>query len=197
MVVTDHDAISQLLRAAVLAPDYGLIGIPGAEITTPEGHLLALGVEELPTIGHPFAETVREVRDLGGVAIVPHPFQCSKHGAKAGAIVDCDGIEVYNAHAMTGLRNRRARTFALAQGYPSIGASDAHVVDAIGRAYTELRIESDRFDRESVLAAIRAGETAAFGRRTTLRQYLGTLATSLGYRSKRVGRRIGWGQPNR
>jgi hypothetical protein len=43
IVVTDHDTIAESLRAAELAPEYGLIGIPGVEVSTAAGHLLAIG----------------------------------------------------------------------------------------------------------------------------------------------------------
>ena len=58
IVVTDHDTISQPLRAAVLAPAYDLIGIPGVELSTAHDHLLAIGVEELPPPGEPLGETI-------------------------------------------------------------------------------------------------------------------------------------------
>ena len=48
IVVTDHDAISESLKAAALAPAYGLIGLPDVEVSTAHGHLLAIGIEELP-----------------------------------------------------------------------------------------------------------------------------------------------------
>jgi len=73
VVITDHDEIDESRRATDLAPEYGLIGIPGVEVSTRHGHLLAIGVEKRPDPGQPFMETVETVRDLGGVAIVPIP----------------------------------------------------------------------------------------------------------------------------
>lgn len=189
VVVTDHDAIEGSLRAAERAPNYGLLGIPGVEISTAEGHLLGIGVEESPPPGRPLVETVEEIRTRGGVAVVPHPFQRSKHGAKKCVIEICDGIEVHNAQAMTGFWNQRARAFALARDYSRIGASDAHSAGTVGRAYTEVRIEREsEADREAVLDAIRAGNTVAKGRRATVRQYLGTVAASAGRWTRTLGR---------
>ncbi len=173
VVVTDHDEIGESLRAAELAPEYGLIGIPGVEVSTRHGHLLAIGVEKRPDPGRPFVETVEAVRDLGGAAIVPHPFQRSRHGVRKRHIEDADAIEVYNSMLFTGYRNRRARTFARRRDYPQIGASDAHYLPNVGRAYTEILVEPDDagvtradVDGDDLVDAILEGRTQIRGKRT-------------------------------
>jgi len=140
VVITDHDTIEESRRAAALAPEYGLVGIPGVEVSTRAGHLLAIGVDERPPRGRPLAETVDTVRALGGAAVVPHPFQRSRHGVRKGHLTECDGIEVYNSMLFTGYRNRRAHAFARKRRYPKVGASDAHLIPYVGRAYTEVRL---------------------------------------------------------
>ena len=173
IVVTDHDVIHESLRAAALAPEYGLVGIPGVEVSTADGHLLAIGVEEMPPRRRPLDETAAWVRDRGGVSIVPHPFQRSRHGvrkptlrecvAPAGAEADAtagdaanaanaaggscgvDAVEVYNSWLFTGYKNRRARRFADAYDVPGVAGSDAHTVPYVGRAFTELAVpDADR-----------------------------------------------------
>jgi predicted metal-dependent phosphoesterase TrpH len=176
IVVTDHDAIGESLRAAELAPEYGLVGIPGVEVSTAAGHLLAIGVEECPEPGRPFAETVAAVRDRGGVAVVPHPFQRTRHGVRKRHLRNCtvDAVEVFNAWVFTGYRNRRARRFAVRHGYPGVAASDAHSAGFIGRAYTSLRIPDadavDEVDGDRVVAALDAADAAVHGRRQPLRR---------------------------
>lgn len=177
VVITDHDEIDESIRAAALAPEYGLIGIPGVEVSTCHGHLLAIGVRERPDPGLPFMETVRRVRDLGGIAIVPHPFQRSRHGVRKRYLEDADAIEVYNSMVFTGYRNRRARTFAKRRGYPKIGASDAHYLPNVGRAYTEILVEPTaeadtkaEIDGDELVEAILAGNTQIRGKRTPIRK---------------------------
>ncbi len=169
IVVTDHDSITESLRAARLAPEYGLIGIPGVEVSTAQGHLLAIGVDERPASYQPLADTVAEVRELGGAAVVPHPFQRTRHGVRKRNIVDCDAVEVYNSWLFTGYRNRRARTFAHARGYPGVAASDAHDAAYLGRAYTDIELDSDVPNAEltshDVVRAIKNGSTRIHGRR--------------------------------
>lgn len=185
IVVTDHDAIEESLRAAELAPEFGLVGVPGVELSTADGHLLAIGVEELPAAGRPLAESVAQVRELGGVAVVPHPFQRSRHGVRRRNLVNCDAVEAFNAWSVTGYRNWRARAFAERRGYPTLGASDAHSVAMVGRAYTEITIDDPAATRADVdgdrlLAAIRDGSTDFEGRRTPVARCLAAYAASAG-----------------
>ncbi|WP_435092798.1 CehA/McbA family metallohydrolase [Halorubrum sp. N11] len=194
VVITDHDVIGESKRAADIADEYGLIGIPGVEVSTAHGHLLAIGVERMPPRRRPYDETVAWIRDHGGVAIVPHPFQRSRHGVRERNIplpdsdegevessaddggtdanrdvAEVDAIEVFNAWLFTGYRNRRARRFAAEHGYPGIAASDAHHLKYVGRAFTEVEIggrESvDAVTADDVLDAIRNGTTRVDGRR--------------------------------
>lgn len=203
VVITDHDVIRESKRAAEIAPEYGLIGIPGVEVSTAHGHLLAIGVDRMPPRGRPYDETVRAVHELGGVAVVPHPFQRSRHGVRRRNIptpgpddeADADGaddavdersdgdgtdevdevdaIEVFNAWLFTGNRNRRARRFAAEHGYPGVAASDAHHLQYVGRAFTELtiagRASATEVTADDVLAAIRRGTTTVEGRRAPIR----------------------------
>ncbi len=244
VVVTDHDAIGESLRAAELAPEYGLIGIPGVEVSTAHGHLLAIGVESMPPHREPFDRTIGWIRDHGGVAVVPHPFQRSRHGVKrkhipvpdtgrstrdggegprsaptvrsgaapagdgrdgldgtgstgtdgsAGPVVDeVDAIEVFNAWLFTGYRNRRARRFADDHGYPGVAASDAHTLEYVGRAFTELEIDGRDTVADvtatDVIDAIREGTTSVNGRRAPVsmaaRHYAIAAARKSGYYAK-------------
>ncbi|MFC6975989.1 PHP domain-containing protein [Halomicroarcula sp. GCM10025709] len=172
VVVTDHDTVEGARIVADLAPDYGLVGIVGCEVSTADGHLLALGVDEAPEPGRPLPETARTVQADGGVAVVPHPFQRSRHGASAGAIDDVDGIEVYNAHALTNLRNRQAERFASVRAYPAFGGSDAHRTSGIGRAATAVRLAETAVSERAILDGMRAGRTAAIWRRFSRWQFL-------------------------
>jgi predicted metal-dependent phosphoesterase TrpH len=190
VVVTDHDRIDASIRAAALAPDYGLVGIPGAEISTAHGHLLGIGIEELPDPGRPLDETVRTVRDLGGVAVVPHPFQRTRHGARRRVLdaVEIDGIETYNAWLFTGYRNLRARAFARRNELTSLAGSDAHSVTTVGRAFTEMEFEGrggERIEADDVVAAIRNGTTEVHGRRAPVHRCAGHYA-------KGAGRKAAW-----
>jgi len=191
VVITDHDTMGASQRAAAIAGEYGLIGIPGVEVSTAHGHLLALGVDRMPPRRAAYAETIQWIHDHGGVAIVPHPFQRSRHGVRRRDVPlsddagrspsdesdrggpTPDAIEVFNAWLFTGYRNRRARRFATSYGFPGVAASDAHHLQYVGRAFTEVRIDGrasvDRVTAEDVLTAIQSGTTRVDGRRAPVR----------------------------
>lgn len=176
IVVTDHDDIDDSLRAARLAPSYGLVGVPGVEVSTADGHLLAIGVTECPPPGRPLPDTVAAVRAQGGVVVVPHPFQRTRHGVPRRRLagIDVDGIETYNAWLFTGYRNRRAAAFARRYDHADLAGSDAHRVGTVGRAYTALELPTDgSVTPDDVVAAIRRGDTAVHGRRAPLARCAG------------------------
>lgn len=186
LVITDHDRIDAALDARARAPAAELVVLPGVEVSTADGHLLAIGVTDRPRAGRSLTATVAAVRDQGGIAVVPHPFQRSRHGAAAAAIDDCDGVETFNAHTVTGVRNWQAARFAGRAGYPRFGGSDAHTPAMIGAGYTV--VEATAPTERAVLAAMRAGRTRAAGSRTSVRRYVGKLATNAYLKRPRVTR---------
>jgi predicted metal-dependent phosphoesterase TrpH len=176
LAITDHDAVDGALDAAARAraDDLGLVVLPGVEVSTADGHLLAIGVERRPAPGRPLAATAAAVRALGGVAVVPHPFQRSRHGARRRRVdLAADGVETYNAHLLTGLRNGQAAAFAREHGLPRFGGSDAHRPAQVGDGYTLVETAADDPGPADVLAAMRAGRTRAGGSRVPAWRYLG------------------------
>jgi len=163
VAVTDHDEIDASHEAVEDAPDYGLTAIPGVEVSTSDGHLLALGVDERPPAGEPVEKSIEKVREQDGLAAIPHPFQRLRNGV--GAVRDCDAVETYNSRLLTGFANWRALRFARANELPQLGGSDAHIAQMVGQTYTEIDAEPDS---ESVLRAVREGRTEVHGKRTPL-----------------------------
>nr|WP_303646797.1 PHP domain-containing protein [Haloarchaeobius salinus] len=171
LAVTDHDEIDASLDAAEKAPEYGLLGIPGMEVTSADGHVLALGVEERVPEGRPFAETLDIIRGLGGIAVVPHPFQESRSGVMENItraeLATADAIEVYNSRLLTGRSNRQAERFAREYQLPMTAGSDAHISEMVGQAVT--RVDPDEPTVQGILDAIREGRTTVEGKRTPWR----------------------------
>jgi len=147
--LTDHDTCDGcrylrdrgLIREDGAAVD-GFLVIPGAEISTAEGHLLCLGVW-LPNglKGTPAAEVITMVRAQGGVAIPAHPYDRMRAGIRESALdrLEMDGLEVFNAATMLEKHNQRAREYAERRALPMTAGSDAHHQAAIGRSYTTFR----------------------------------------------------------
>lgn len=168
LAVTDHDAIDASLEAATLAPEYDLVGIPGMEVTSDAGHVLGLGIEELVPAGLSFQDTIDRIHELGGIAVVPHPFQKSRSGVLANISPDeltaADAIEIFNSRLLTGRANRRAERFALQHNIPVTAGSDAHISEMIGRGVTH--VDTDERTSQAILDAIADGRTSVEGRRT-------------------------------
>lgn len=74
IAITDHDEVRGSLEAQDLAPKYGIKVVPGAEVSTKEGHLVALFIRTLPPAGMSLIDTLLYIGKQGGVAIAPHPF---------------------------------------------------------------------------------------------------------------------------
>ena len=190
LAVTDHDELDASLEAAALADEYGLVGITGMEVTSAVGHVLAFGIDERIPAGLPFDETLDRIADQGGLSVVPHPFQKSRHGVQPHItdeqLARADAIEVYNSRLLTGRANRKAEAFALDHGVPMTAGSDAHIAEMVGQAVTE--VGADDRSEEAILEAIRDGRTSVVGSRTpwriSFRQFGGGA-------KRRVRRRLG------
>ncbi len=150
IAITDHDEIGGALEAMKLASHYGVEVIPGIEITTAEGDLLALFITEKVDAGLSLIDTVLKVRELGGVCVAPHPMAGGMGMKSLSAISILKalrnhkvaetliGIETYNATAIDRASNHYARIFAnRLKNIAQTGSSDAHVVEAIGLGATE------------------------------------------------------------
>ena len=168
LAVTDHDEIDASLEAASKAADYGLVGIPGMEVSSAAGHVLALGVEELVPAGLSYDATLDRIHDQDGIAVVPHPFQTSRHGVAPhvtdAQLAAADAIEVYNSRLFTGRANRQAERFAERHDVPMTAGSDAHIAEMVGQAVTE--VDAYHRSAEGILDAITEGRTSVVGKRT-------------------------------
>ena len=154
--ITDHNLLSSDSNNEILI-------LPGMEISTSDGHVIGLGVSEAIPRGLSADETIRQIRDLGGVSIVAHPYDLFRPAVKLHRLTEHpNAIEVINsASFLHSFSWTRARKFAEKGNYPMTGGSDSHIPDTLGRAYTE--IETDSMSVESVLASLRAGRTRPFG----------------------------------
>ncbi|WP_436932160.1 CehA/McbA family metallohydrolase [Halosimplex halobium] len=168
LAVTDHDEVSANPELLERAPEYGLVGIPGIEISSAAGHVLGLNVDEAVEPGLSFAETLDRIRDQGGIAVVPHPFQEMRSGVLANIekseLREADAVEVYNSRLVTGYSNRQARRFAERYGLPITAGSDAHVSDMVGRAVT--LVDADEPTADAICEAVVDGRTTLQTRRT-------------------------------
>jgi predicted metal-dependent phosphoesterase TrpH len=146
LAITDHDTIRGVREAQDLAPRYGLEVIPGCEISTRDGHLLALFIENPIKPDLPLLDTVLALADQGGICVAAHPYARGMNSLTAESIrkvvahpraAQClVGVEVFNACLIYPDSNIRALAAAQQLGLAKTGSSDAHVLSAIGRGAT-------------------------------------------------------------
>ncbi len=170
VAITDHDTLEGARYAAGLA-DRPVLVIPGVEVTTADGHLIALGVREPVPTHRPVLETIDLVHGQGGLAILPHPYHRLRHAVglrERDAIAAADAVEVFNSRYIFGSANRKAARRALRLGKPCVGGSDSHNARYVGYGRTLVDAEPDV---GAILSAIRAGRCYAAGRMTPIQTY--------------------------
>jgi predicted metal-dependent phosphoesterase TrpH len=134
LCITDHNTI----QGAIVAKKHaaGIDVVIGEEISSADGEILALFIQEeiKPMLGAP--ETIDLIHDQGGVAVAAHPFspQCPSLGKKI-CYLKLDGVEVFNACYRDVCSNLTAQTFSPGK-LAWLGSSDAHSIDMIGNGYT-------------------------------------------------------------
>ena len=167
IAITDHDEINGSLKALDLASQFDMEVIPGVEVTTAEGDLLALNVMKLIERGRSLIATVLEVRESGGFCSAPHPMagglgmkslsaysikQALRNSEVTQTLI---GIETYNATTIDKMSNHYAQILGAHLKIARLGNSDAHIVKTIGKGMTEFQGHT----AADVLKAIRKGET--------------------------------------
>ncbi len=148
--ITDHNTcacVDYFLQHGFMREDGlpvdGLLIIPGQEITTSAGHLLALGVRLPDLKGIPPAEAVELIHASGGLAIPPHPYDMFRAGIREHILdsLPIDALEVFNAATTLKRYNRQAFEYAQRKQLPMTAGSDAHHEEALGVAYTIIEAE--------------------------------------------------------
>lgn len=143
IAITDHETLDGALLARDAAPA-GLSVIVGQEIRTTAGDMIGLFLRSRVPARLTPGETAAAIREQGGLAGLPHPFDRYRGSGAWGRpeaeltalAAELDFVEGWNARIMLGDGNRLAAEFATAHGLPAVAVSDAHTVMEVGVAYT-------------------------------------------------------------
>lgn len=164
IAITDHntcECVDYFISKGFIREDgfpvEGFLVIPGQEITTAEGHLLALGVS-LPNLkGIPALEAVSMIHEKGGIAVAPHPYDIFRAGIRESVLetLPLDGIEVFNAATTLKRCNQQARHYSQKMKLPMTAGSDAHHAQAVGVSYTIF--QAQEFSVSGILNSITSG----------------------------------------
>lgn len=158
---TEHDSQWASWPAELVEAPEGFVVLRGVEISTDAGHLLAYGLVDDRwnlwdrTRYLPAREVIAVVHRLGGICVAAHPFRgYDSMWPQAEELEGVDAIETHNGRDGV-TAQEKAVALADKLGVPSIGGSDAHRVEQVGLAYTEL--DSEPSTMSDLIAAILSG----------------------------------------
>ncbi len=139
IAVTDHNSIEGALAVKEIAPFNVIIG---AEIKSTAGEITGLFLQEIVPPGLSPIETIKRIKEQGGLVSIPHPFTGGGRSAlNKSTTLDVlpyvDLIEGFNARTMNVLDNRSAKAFAYEHQLPITAVSDAHTTRELGQTYNE------------------------------------------------------------
>ena len=162
IAITDHDTMSGVKEALDLGPIYGIDVIPGCEVSTSEGHLLALFIDKNPPSGRSLVDTVLMIADRGGICIAAHPtakgtsslsFQGIKKALKVPGVAKAlVGVEAINGGLVYTWHNSKVQEMARLLPLAQVGNSDAHVLMTIGQGRTEFAGRTARDLRRALVS---------------------------------------------
>jgi len=158
VAVTDHN---QVEGARKIAKETDFLVIPGMEISSLNGHIVGLNVEEpIPRRLSP-QETVDRIHQAGGIAVACHPFVLFKGSIGKHVTAKFDAVETINSSAFP-FRSSTERANELAERLrlPKVAGTDAHYGPVIGQAYTLINSEPNV---DSLLKAVINGRCQPLG----------------------------------
>ena len=186
VAVSDHNNVDGALAVREIALFQVIIA---EEIRSNEGEIIGLFLQETVRKGLTPEDTVRAIREQGGLVLVPHPYDRVRRSplreeALLRIMSDIDIIEVFNSRTVFQDDNERSRRLAEEHGKLMSAASDAHTPWEIGLAYTELPPFEGPGD---FLVAL--GKGAVMGRRSFIGVHLLSTWAKIKWRL-RLGRRV-------
>ena len=167
IAISDHNTVDGTSEIIKKTKNTDILAIPSIEISSSKGHILGFGCEETVPRDLSVEDTIDRIHDLGGLAIIPHPYCFYRHGLlhnKDYKGLKIDAIETKNARFIIGYCNRKAKKLSEKENLPGLGASDAHYYKFVGDCYSLIDCEKDI---DSVMKAIKNNRIEAQGMGTS------------------------------
>lgn len=155
MAVTDHNKIKGALEAKKYAKKYNVLVIPSEEVSTKDGHMLAIGIQECIQPGLSIEESIDLVKQQGGVSIASHPFDFRSEGL-GDLAMKCHAVELFNAFNVERVANNKCLGFVQKHKLPYVAGSDAHSIDMLGYGRTIFKNK----DIDAVIRDIKKGRVS-------------------------------------
>ncbi len=139
---TEHHSYEASRAIEELALPEGFFVFRGFEAATNSGHVLVYGLSDdswniwSRNNYLDLEEVLGIVHGLGGICAPAHPYRgWDSIGSRIYVVDGLDAVETHNG-VNSPEANRRAVEAALHRRLPSIGGSDCHTPEQVGRAYT-------------------------------------------------------------
>ena len=169
--ITDHDTLKAYNILKKYAQNYDLIIIPGMEIKTSIGEIIALFIEEEIDIkDNNFLSIVEKIKEINGLIVIPHPFDSFRDShLKMNLLNDSiikkyiSGVEIINSRIILNRYVKKARNFCEKYNLFETGGSDAHTKNEIGTGYTLINDLSDK-SLESVRKSLMLYKSRSMGK---------------------------------
>jgi predicted metal-dependent phosphoesterase TrpH len=136
VAVTDHDTIEGALRVEEALAGRGPEIVIGTEVSSADGHVLALFVARDVPAGRSAQATIAAIHEQGGLAVAAHPYSLALGVGDLAGRLSFDAVEVRNGSPLMELANARAARRLRRTGAAHVGGSDAHVAPAVGGVTT-------------------------------------------------------------
>jgi len=162
IAVTDHNTIKGGIKAKKLK-EKGLQVIVGSEVRSTRGEIIGLFISEEIMSKKP-VEIFEEIKDQGGLVLIPHPFDEMRSSAfklKKSDVKHIDAIETFNSRCVFQKYNDSAQRCVKKWDLGVCAGSDAHYAGEVGNA--GIITEDD-----DVFSALARGKTRIFGRRSPI-----------------------------
>jgi hypothetical protein len=165
IAITNHNQMIGVRATSPLSTPFGVLLIPGEEITMPHAHVAAVGLDHAIDWRGSVPAIAAAVHAQGGIAIAAHPVGDQRASWTDDDFRAVDGVEVAHPAMFASEAYRRDLRSAYDEArraHPNIaaiGSSDDHTGEPIGLCRTYV------FAREATIAgvldAIRSGRTVA------------------------------------
>jgi hypothetical protein len=184
--ITDHNTFKAYKVLTQYPESKNLIIIPGMEIETDIGEVLALFIDEgIDCTNNEFFHIVSKIRENNGLIVIPHPFDFLRDNHLKMKLLSeeiiykyIDGVEIINSRIIFKYCVEKARKFKEEYNLFETGGSDAHTLKEIGTGYTLLE-EINNNSSETIKKSLLSSKSKSMGKLSSPFVHVSTLINKI------------------
>ncbi|HEY8489587.1 MAG TPA: PHP domain-containing protein [Dehalococcoidia bacterium] len=167
--LSEHDALWDPKAIEELCHQHNFLVLPGIEVSTDDGHILAYGIDRYVFGMHRSDVLARHVDAAGGAMVAAHPYrrqmpwfirneaeyqEALERAARNPAYQYVAGLETLNGRG-SAKENAFSQRLAGLMGMPGTAGTDSHAVSDIGKVATYF--EREIHDVRDLIRELKAG----------------------------------------